>query len=79
MKIALNDGLQKVAYPSMARKKIVVSDAAPLIQLSLAHHLDLLPLLYEVAIPEKVFEETQYYRELSDAIEIAKVTAKWQP
>ena len=59
------------------KKKIVVSDAAPLIQLALSHHLDLLPRLYDVIIPEEVFDETQHYRELPDAMEIAKAVGKW--
>ena len=59
------------------KKKIVVSDAAPLIQLALAHWLDILPRLYNVVIPKEVFEETQHYRELPDSIEIAKATGKW--
>ena len=61
----------------MVRKKIVVSDAAPLIQLSLSHSLEILHRLYVVVIPEKVFRETQYYGDLPDAIEIAKVVGKW--
>ena len=60
-----------------AKKKIVVSDAAPLIQLALVHRLELLPRLYDVVIPEEVFDETQHYRELPDAIEIAKAAGKW--
>ena len=59
------------------KKKIVVSDAAPLIQLALSHHLELLPQLYDVVIPEEVFDETQHYRELPDAMEIAKAAGKW--
>ena len=47
-----------------------MSDAAPLIHLSLAHRLELLPQLHDD-------EETQHYRELPDAIEIAKVAGKW--
>lgn len=61
----------------MTRKKIVVSDAAPLIQLALSDHLELLPRLYDVVIPQEVFDETQYYRELPDAMEIAKAVGKW--
>jgi predicted nucleic acid-binding protein len=53
------------------KKRIVVSDAARLIQLSLAHHLELLPRLHDVLIPQGVFEETQHYQELPGAIEIA--------
>jgi len=61
----------------MIKKRIVVSDAAPLIQLAISRHLDLLPRIYEVFIPEAVFDETQYYPELPDAIEIAKAAGKW--
>lgn len=61
----------------MARRKVVVSDAAPLIQLALCNHLEILPRLYEVAIPQEVFDETQYYRELPDAMQIAKAVGKW--
>jgi len=59
------------------KKKIAVSDASPLIQLTLSHHLELLPQLYDVVVPEEVFEETQHYRELPDAMEIAKAAGKW--
>jgi len=59
------------------KKKIVVSDAAPLIQLTLVHSLELLPRLYDVIIPEEVFDESQHYRELPDAMEIAKAVGKW--
>ena len=59
------------------KKKIVVSDAAPLIQLSIVHSLELLPRLYDVNIPKGVFQETQHYPELPDAIQIAKATGKW--
>lgn len=54
-----------------------MSDAAPLIQLALSHHLELLPRLYDVVVPEEVFEETQHYRELPDAMEIARAAGKW--
>jgi predicted nucleic acid-binding protein len=59
------------------KRKIVVSDAGPLIQLALSDHLYILPRLYDVVIPEEVFEETQYYSDLPDAIEIAKATRSW--
>jgi len=61
----------------MTRKKIVVSDSAPLIQLDEADRLELLPLLYEVTIPQAVFEESQYYNEFPDAINIARATGDW--
>ena len=54
-----------------------MSDAAPLIPLALSRFLDLLPRVYEVTIPEEVFLETQHYRELPDAMEIAKAVGKW--
>jgi len=54
-----------------------VSDAGPLIQLAISDHLYILPRLYNVVIPEEVFEETQYYSDLPDAIEIAKATRSW--
>lgn len=59
------------------KKKLIVSDAAPLIQLALSHHLHILPSLYDVVIPEGVFEETQHYSDLSDAMEIAKAAMTW--
>jgi predicted nucleic acid-binding protein len=59
------------------KRKLVVSDAGPLIQLATAHHLRILPRLYNVVIPEEVFEETQYYSDLPDAMEIAKATRSW--
>ncbi len=62
---------------SEKKKRVVVSDAAPLIQLSLTHHLHLLPMLYDVTIPDGVFQETQHYRDLPDAIEIAKAAGTW--
>ena len=54
-----------------------MSDAAPLIQLALVHNLEVLHRLYDVVIPEQVFRETQYYGDMPDAIEIAKVVNKW--
>ena len=59
------------------RRKLVVSDAALLIQLALSHNLDVLPSLYNVIIPKGVFDETQHYSELPDAIEIARAAGKW--
>ena len=59
------------------KRKLVVSDAGPLIQLAVSDHLYILPKLYDVVIPEEVFEETQYYRDLPDALEIAKATRTW--
>jgi len=59
------------------KSKLIVSDAAPLIQLALSHHLQILPSLYDVVIPEGVFEETQYYRDYTDAMEIAKAIVTW--
>lgn len=61
----------------MHKQNLVVSDASPLIQLAIAGHLSLLPKIYRVAITEQVFEETQYYRDLPDAIEIARATKSW--
>lgn len=59
------------------KRKLVVSDAGPLIQLALVNHLHILSQLYNVLIPNKVFQETQYYSDLPDAIEIAKATRSW--
>ncbi len=59
------------------KRKLVVSDASPLIQLSISDYLYILPRLYDVVIPEEVFEETQYYSDLPDAIEIAKAVRSW--
>ncbi len=59
------------------KRKLVVSDAGPLIQLAVSDHLYILPRLYDVVIPEEVFEETQYYGDLPDAIEIAKAATSW--
>lgn len=61
----------------MNKDKLVVSDAGPLIQLALSDHLNILPKIYTIVIPEAVFEETQYYDDLPDAIEIAKATKAW--
>ena len=41
------------------------------LQLAIAGHLYILPRLYDVVIPEEVFEETQYYSDLPGALEIA--------
>lgn len=64
-------------HPQLDKDKLVVSDAGPLIQLAISDHLNLLPKLYTIVIPEAVFEETQYYDDLPDAIEIAKATKSW--
>jgi predicted nucleic acid-binding protein len=56
---------------------VVVSDAGPLIQLAILDQLKILPKLYTIFIPEEVFEETQHYDDLPDAIEIAKATELW--
>ncbi len=61
----------------MNKDTLVVSDAGPLIQLAISDHLSLLPKLYSILIPEAVFEETQHYDDLPDAIEIAKATKSW--
>ncbi len=61
----------------MNKDKLVVSDAGPLIQLALSDHLHILPEIYTIVIPEAVFEETQHYDALPDAIEIAKATKSW--
>jgi predicted nucleic acid-binding protein len=60
-----------------AEKELVVSDASPLVQLAISGYLYILPRLYSVVIPEGVFEETQHYDDLPDAIEIAKATLSW--
>jgi len=57
--------------------KLIVSDAGPLIQLAISDYLYVLPKLYDIVIPEQVFEETQYYKDLPDAMEIAKATKSW--
>ncbi len=59
------------------KKELVVSDANPLVQLASSGFLYILPKTYRVVIPEEVFEETQYYDDLPDAIEIAKATRSW--
>lgn len=58
-------------------KELVVSDASPLVQLAISGYLYILPKVYSVVIPEGVFEETQHYDDLPDAIEIAKATGSW--
>lgn len=55
----------------------MVSDASPLIQLAVCGYLYILPRTYDIVIPEEVFEETQFYDDLPDAIEIAKATRSW--
>jgi predicted nucleic acid-binding protein len=57
--------------------KLVVSDAGPLIQLPISNNLNMLPKLYTIVVPQAVFEETQYYDDLPDAIAIAKATTSW--
>jgi predicted nucleic acid-binding protein len=63
--------------PTLTKDKVVVSDAGPLIQLAISNHLNLLPKLFTIVVPQAVFEETQYYDDLPDAIEIAKATTSW--
>jgi predicted nucleic acid-binding protein len=58
-------------------RKIVVSDASPLIQITLARYLWLLPKLYEVFIPVAVLDEVRFYESLPDAVEIAGATKEW--
>jgi predicted nucleic acid-binding protein len=60
-----------------ARSIVIISDAGPLIQFAILDYLNLLPKLYTVIIPKQVFEETQYYKDLPDAIEIAKAAKSW--
>jgi predicted nucleic acid-binding protein len=57
--------------------KIVVSDASPLIQITLAEYLWLLPKLYEVIIPLAVLDEVRFYENLPDAVEIVTATRTW--
>lgn len=54
-----------------------MSDTSPLVQLAISGYLYILPKVYSVVIPEEVFEETQHYKDLPDAIEIAKATRSW--
>lgn len=54
-----------------------MSDASPPVQLAISDYLYILPKVYRVVIPEKVFEETQHYDDLPDAIEIAKAAKSW--
>jgi predicted nucleic acid-binding protein len=58
-------------------RKIVVSDASPLIQITLAGYLWLLPKLYEPIIPISVFNEVRFYESLPDAVEIVAATKTW--
>lgn len=58
-------------------RKIVVSDASPLIQITLARYLWLLPKLYETIIPISVLNEVRFYENLPDAVEIAAATRTW--
>ena len=58
-------------------RKIVVSDASPLIQITLAGYLWLLPKLYEPIIPISVLNEVRFYENLPDAVEIVVATRTW--
>ncbi len=58
-------------------RKLVVSDASPLIQLTLAGYLWLLPKLYETIIPTAVLNEVRFYENLPDAVEIVTATRTW--
>lgn len=58
-------------------RKIVVSDASPLIQITLAGYLWLLPRLYEPIIPVAVLDEVRFYQNLPDAVEIVTATRTW--
>jgi predicted nucleic acid-binding protein len=58
-------------------RKIVVSDASPLVQITLAGYLWLLPRLYEAVIPISVLNEVRFYENLPDAVEIVAATRTW--
>ncbi len=58
-------------------RKVVVSDASPLIQIALAGYLWILPKLYESVIPIAVLNEVQFYENLPDAVEIVTATRTW--
>lgn len=58
-------------------RKIVVSDASPLIQITLAGYLWLLPRLYHPIIPISVLDEVRFYGNLPDAVEIVAATRTW--
>lgn len=58
-------------------RKVVVSDASPLIQITLAGYLWLLPKLYELIIPMSVLNEVRFYENLPDAVEIVAATRSW--
>jgi predicted nucleic acid-binding protein len=58
-------------------RKIIVSDASPLIQITLAGYLWLLPRLYEPIIPIAVLNEVRFYENLPDAVEIVTATRTW--
>ena len=57
--------------------KIIVSDASPLIQITLAGYLWLLSKLYETVIPISALKEVQFYDNLPDAVEIVAATRIW--
>ncbi len=59
------------------RRRLVVSNASPLIHLALAGYLWVLPCLYRVMIPTSVYQETQHYADLPDAIEVARAAGRW--
>jgi len=58
-------------------RKLIVSDASPLIQITLAGYLWLLPKLYEPIIPAAVLNEVRFYENLPDAVEIVAATRTW--
>jgi predicted nucleic acid-binding protein len=58
-------------------RKVVVSDASPLIQITLTGYLWLLPKLYEIIIPISILDEVRFYENLPDAVEIVAATKQW--
>lgn len=58
-------------------RKVVVSDASPLIQITMAGYLWLLPKLYQPIIPMSVLNEVRFYENLPDAVEIVAATRTW--
>lgn len=58
-------------------RKIVVSDASPLIQITVAGYLWILPRLYQLSIPTSVLDEVRFYENLPDAVEIVAATRTW--
>lgn len=58
-------------------RKIVVSDASPLIQITIAGYLWVLPKIYEPIIPVAVLNEVRFYDNLPDAVEIARAAQTW--